>query len=1624
MKHKIIKLISGLTLGTFLALGVSPGINSVSIVKADDSNSVSFTSFADKGSSSGGSGSSISYTMNDVTVSTSGGYATNGVLRVYSGKKLTISSKNYKIGTIDFVMDESDSKKYFDSTLAEGVKDVNNLTWSYTTSKQTRFKTITITFATSDATVTSLEVDQASAPKTLEVGKAISYTGLKVNGVYSNNEKYNVADKCEFSPAEGTILSEVGPKVVTVTYKASNTPTTTSGEDINTTFTVSVTQGEKPTVFTEATSVAPGDQIIFVSGTKAAKSSLTSADVAYKHYLDTTDVSVVDDKVNVLSTDDVGVYTVEEGVLNNTYAFINALGKYLSTYSIDRDGLKFVDEKDEASSWTVNLLAGSNKIKSNIANQAADSSVYLKYNVNTFRAYKSTSLVAEPSIYKYSSGAEKISVQGTAKVLEESTISLVSEVVGFTPSSYSWTVQDSNIVEIVGSSTSSSVQIKGLVPGSTNVTVKANNSDDLVATCVVTVIAKKDALIENGEYFITDFSGTHLLNTDLEDIGTPDYTDTTKLWTVTNTGKDGDTYSISNGSNYLFHNPSIKNSSLDLSSDNSKYWVATKNDDNSFTFAYSETGNTLSCNPGASTGTWFAYAGATGTQDHVKLLKVGNFERFEIEKLPTTKQYFVGDALKPLNSKVNAVFDNGAKVDVTSKIVWEPLTAGTKAYGKITIGGQERTVEMDGIKVYKGDASTFIVEGLQDSYPIGEKINKDFLIASITYKLAGEDDIEKVLTKNDYVISPEKIEEGTTKITVSLAKDPTVFIEKEITIKENVYVAAPHVYEGDTIVIGTLGYNPYELTGGYEVAHNGTKFTYEPFGSLPRGQMQFNVGKQDGYYTLQDVASGYYLKGDNSSLGFHMPDTKSVYAESDGHYEFNVNVNIGGITQLVTMKTELNPDFSYTNVFTAMEYVNGYTDYITGISDLENNKLKFELYTKASNYEVPVTAEVNLSSWSFTNGVFQYAIEASSVLPDECLFTLNYDEDFEEWVVSSKPHQDKQLYFNKDGKFGFYEIGSSYTPIMLFRNNEKPLQSNPTSLSVSFFEGMDEISVGEQFPWTSSLIVKANYSGGASKIIPVGGYQIIQMPDTSKVGKATGKISYGQIGHEIVKEFTITVKGKTQAFDVVCENPILVGETYQAHLADHYEPPVDEPITWSVSDETLASIDQNGNVTGLAPGKVDVIATSFDGTYSDFKNIEIYQQVESVTLNKHEVSLNPGETCALSATVLPSNASNKKVVYTSSDESVAIVSAEGVITAVSQGTATITCEAQNHPEENYDTCVVTVNAAPVVHVNEIRMTPAELSLGVGQSSTLSVEILPNNAADKSVTWSSSNPSVATVSNGRVTGVKEGTTVITCTTNDGGLTATCEVTVTNNYVAVTSVTLNKTQAEIKVGEKVNLVATVGPENATDKTITWTSSNAAVATVNNGEVTAVKAGTAIITAKAGNVTATCEVTVKEDTPVVVHVTSLSLDKTSEEMKVGESIKLNVTVNPSDATDKGVTWSTSDESIAGVTQSGVVVANKEGSVTITVTSNDGGIKATATITVKAEHVNPDPVDPVDPVEPDKPQGIIETIVDSIKNMNDKLLSLVGCKGSVAATSLIVSIASLTGAALVIARKKKDDK
>ena len=255
-----------------------------------------------------------------------------------------------------------------------------------------------------------------------------------------------------------------------------------------------------------------------------------------------------------------------------------------------------------------------------------------------------------------------------------------------------------------------------------------------------------------------------------------------------------------------------------------------------------------------------------------------------------------------------------------------------------------------------------------------------------------------------------------------------------------------------------------------------------------------------------------------------------------------------------------------------------------------------------------------------------------------------------------------------------------------------------------------------------------------------------------------------------------------------------------------------------------------------------------------------------------------------------------------------------------------------------------------VSVTGVSLNNNTLTLNVGGTNTLVATVLPTNATNKSVTWSTNNSSVASVNNGTVTAHAKGQATITVTTADGGYSASCSVTVNevNTTVSVQGVTLSTNTLSMKVGGTTTLTANIRPSNATNKNVTW-SSNSAVASVSNGLVTANSVGQATIrvTTEDGNYSDTCIVTVSETT-TTTSVTGVTLNSHALTMnKIGGTQTLSYTITPSNATNQNVTWSTSVPTVASI-NNGIITANANGSTVITIRTTDGGYTDTCTVTV----------------------------------------------------------------------------
>ena len=394
---------------------------------------------------------------------------------------------------------------------------------------------------------------------------------------------------------------------------------------------------------------------------------------------------------------------------------------------------------------------------------------------------------------------------------------------------------------------------------------------------------------------------------------------------------------------------------------------------------------------------------------------------------------------------------------------------------------------------------------------------------------------------------------------------------------------------------------------------------------------------------------------------------------------------------------------------------------------------------------------------------------------------------------------------------------------------------------------------------------------------------------------------------------------------------------------------------------TIKELNTSQNITVNGNGTIKEETGSGNVTTGESQNIS----VKGVTLNETTATVEAGNTYQLTATVQPTNATNQKVTWSSDNTDIATVNEKGLVTAVKEGTAniTVTTEDGNHTAK----CVVTVTAKEEekVPATEVTLDKKELTLTVGGTDgTLTATVKPTNTTDE-LTWSVSGTNSDAVTLNTTTGkevtvtaAEEGTATITVTA--GSYSDTCVVTVNPATVEVESISLNKNTLSLKEDETETLTATVLPENATDKTVTWTigGTNSGAVTLNTTTgnevtVTAAKAGTATITATAGEQTATCEVTVTAR-PVAVEsvtITGTGVENKKATMTAGEKLQLTAEVAPPDATNKAVTWNSSNEQVS-VDQNGKVTApnvTTQQTATITATAAGGtNIKDTITITV----------------------------------------------------------------------------
>lgn len=438
-------------------------------------------------------------------------------------------------------------------------------------------------------------------------------------------------------------------------------------------------------------------------------------------------------------------------------------------------------------------------------------------------------------------------------------------------------------------------------------------------------------------------------------------------------------------------------------------------------------------------------------------------------------------------------------------------------------------------------------------------------------------------------------------------------------------------------------------------------------------------------------------------------------------------------------------------------------------------------------------------------------------------------------------------------------------------------------------------------------------------------------------------------------------------------------------------------VSWTSSNTSVATVNSSGLVSAVSAGSATITVTTADGNKTATCVITVTATsipVTSVSISQTSATLEDGETIDLNETILPANATNKSVSWTSSNTSVATVNSTGLVTAVSAGSATITVTTADGNKTA--SCAITVTDAPPTGIT-IEYVDTEQSPNVAENlfdgnpdddSRWSAKEFPKTVIidygeTKSITgtrlWTYQNRSyhyTVEISNSPSSGFVQVVDQSGSTSSQPiehsfaatsgryvKITVTAATGYSSNWVSltefeiveggstvipVTGVSLSQSSITIEAGQTSQLTATVAPANATNQSVSYGSSNTSVATVNSsGLVTAVGAGSATITVTTddGNKIATCAVTVPSSS---VPVTSVALSQSSASLLQGNTLDLNATVSPSNATNQSVSWSSSNTSVATVNNSGLVSAISAGSATITVTTVDGNKTANCAVTV----------------------------------------------------------------------------
>ncbi|MDF2880118.1 MAG: Ig domain protein group 2 domain protein [Clostridiaceae bacterium] len=444
--------------------------------------------------------------------------------------------------------------------------------------------------------------------------------------------------------------------------------------------------------------------------------------------------------------------------------------------------------------------------------------------------------------------------------------------------------------------------------------------------------------------------------------------------------------------------------------------------------------------------------------------------------------------------------------------------------------------------------------------------------------------------------------------------------------------------------------------------------------------------------------------------------------------------------------------------------------------------------------------------------------------------------------------------------------------------------------------------------------------------------------------------------NETLVKFTVNVHSTVTGVELDKTNlDINVGEKVKLTANILPTDAFKKDVTWSTDNPAVAKV-VNGVVTGVKEGKAIITVTTVDGGYKAICEVTVTPMVTGLKVNTDNVIIEVGKKFTLDVKVYPENAFDQTILYEIAEKSLIRIDKEGTVTGLNEGETVVHFKSRDGGFTGQATIVVVsdVEKLFILDKNDNKISSADLNVGE-ELEIIVTDDLSNSKSlsDYKIKWTTSDKSIATIRNGKIKAISNGTATITATVTQDSDEAKIDF-VVNVDSTVTGVSLNKDMIELKVGENEMLTATVYPENAVNKNVKWSSSNSKVVKVIKGKVYAVSAGDAVITVTTedGGYTASCLVS------TISTVDGIIVPETNITIKVGDRYEFSAVVIPEETLSKKIKTTVSDKKVVKALQARNskynIVGLKEGTSVVTLTTLDGASSIDINVTVVPRDFN----------------------------------------------------------------------